>query len=129
MGEVTTSEGHVTVKIPRELIGEMDKLKGKHGFRSRGEITKEALRQFLTKYESDLAEPPRFEQINAGERGVLLLDRLLKKTVDVHIKPSGISCSLHRTDDCEHVKFALGIHEVAEIIKKKRKEGWKLPDV
>lgn len=125
----TTPENHITVKIPRELIREVDKLKGKHGFRSRGEITKEALRQFLTKYESDLAESPRFEQVNAGEHGVLLLDRLLKKTVDVYIKPSGISCSLHKTDDCEHVKFALSIPEVAGIIKKKRKEGWKLPAV
>jgi Arc/MetJ-type ribon-helix-helix transcriptional regulator len=122
-------QNHVTVKIPKELVDEMDKLKGKHGFRSRGEIAKEALRQFLAKYESDLAEPSRFEQVNAGEHGVLLLDRLLKKTVDVYIKPSGISCSVHKTDDCEHVKFALGIPEVVGIIKRKRREGWKLPEV
>lgn len=42
---------HVTVKIPRDLIQEMDKLKGKHGFRSRGEIAKEAIRKLLAEYQ------------------------------------------------------------------------------
>ena len=41
---------HVTVKLPKELVEEMDRLIGKHGFRSRGEITKEAVRDFLRKY-------------------------------------------------------------------------------
>jgi len=40
------SATHVTIKIPKELVEEMDKLLGKHGFRSRGEIAKEAIRQF-----------------------------------------------------------------------------------
>jgi metal-responsive CopG/Arc/MetJ family transcriptional regulator len=48
------SSTHVTIKIPKELVDEMDRLLGKHGFRSRGEIAKEALRQFLAKYENEI---------------------------------------------------------------------------
>jgi metal-responsive CopG/Arc/MetJ family transcriptional regulator len=41
---------YVTVKIPKELIMEMDRLIGSHGFRSRAEIAKAAIRQLLRNY-------------------------------------------------------------------------------
>jgi len=71
---------------------------------------------------------PRFEKINAGLKGVLIHDRQLEKSVDVYIRPEGITCSHHETDHCEHIDFALSLSEVQDIIRKKRKEGWKLPE-
>ena len=38
------------VKIPRNLAEEVDRLIGKHGFTSRAEIVKEALRRILLTY-------------------------------------------------------------------------------
>jgi len=46
---------YTTIKLPNELIAEIDKLIGKHGFRSRGEIVKEAIRAFLKQYADDVA--------------------------------------------------------------------------
>jgi metal-responsive CopG/Arc/MetJ family transcriptional regulator len=45
-----TENDYVTVKIPRDLATEVDDLVGTHGFRSRGEVVKEALRKFLQQY-------------------------------------------------------------------------------
>lgn len=45
---------YTTIKLPNELIADLDKLIGKHGFRSRGEIVKEALRDFLKQYADDI---------------------------------------------------------------------------
>ena len=41
---------YVTIKLPVELVEEMDSLIGKFGFKSRGEIVKEAVRRFLDHY-------------------------------------------------------------------------------
>jgi len=38
---------YVIVKLPRELIKEIDLLVGKYGYRSRAEVVKEAVRRFL----------------------------------------------------------------------------------
>ena len=123
------SETHVTVKIPKDLIEEMDKLVGKHGFRSRGEIAKEAVRQLISSYEKKETILPRFEKINADENGVKIWDNKLRKSADVYFKPSGFRCILDESSSCEHVYFALTLPEVREIVRSKRKEGWKLPDV
>jgi len=40
----------VTVKIPKSLADEADALVGKHGFTSRAEVAKEALRKLLQQY-------------------------------------------------------------------------------
>ena len=44
------SEEYVGVKIPKSLAEEVDRLIGKHGFTSRAEIAKEALRRLLLSY-------------------------------------------------------------------------------
>jgi hypothetical protein len=109
----------------------MDILIGKHGFRSRAEIAKEAIRALLKTYPKEL---PRFYRINGDATGVSIFDRELTgsdKGVHVSIRPTGIICDFHQTSNCEHVKFALGLSDVQEMIKKRQKEGWKLelPDI
>jgi len=44
------SKDYVTLKIPKELAIEIDDLVGKHGFTSRAEIAKEAIRRLLQQY-------------------------------------------------------------------------------
>ncbi|MEM2512694.1 MAG: ribbon-helix-helix domain-containing protein [Candidatus Bathyarchaeia archaeon] len=48
--EKKSAKGHVTVKIPVELIREIDAMIGQFGFRSRGEFVKEAVRKLLDHY-------------------------------------------------------------------------------
>jgi metal-responsive CopG/Arc/MetJ family transcriptional regulator len=47
---MTSNNEYVTVKIPAELAKEIDQLIGKHGFTSRGEVAKEAIRKLLQTY-------------------------------------------------------------------------------
>jgi Arc/MetJ-type ribon-helix-helix transcriptional regulator len=128
---------HVTVKIPRDLIGEMDKLIGSLGFRSRGEIAKEAIRQLLNHYKESLAstEQPKFEHFNTSENGVRILDRTLAngiskgRIIDVYFKPEGVWCDYCQTNSCRHIQFALTVPAIQKVVLKKREEGWKLPQI
>ena len=122
---------HVTVKIPKELTDEMDKLIGALGFRSRGEIAKEAIRQLLNHYKESLALPelPKLEHFNISENGVRILDRSLAngvskgRIIDVYFKPDNAWCEYCQSTDCRHVEFALNIPKVRKILIKK---GWEI---
>lgn len=116
---------HVTVKIPKELIMDMDRLIGSHGFRSRGEIAKEAIRQLLNSYQNIL---PIFEVLNHDQNGVKVYDREQHRVADVIFKPEGIRCLLCESDICPHINFVFQQPTVREILRKKRLEGWKIPD-
>jgi len=39
-----------TVKVPKDLVDEIDKMMDKYGFRSRSEFVKEAIRSLLREY-------------------------------------------------------------------------------
>ncbi len=121
-------DDYTTVRLPNDLVKEMDVLIGVKGFKSRGEIVKEAIRDLMSKYQVEKPQLPRFERINGDATGVLIYDRELKgnKAVHVSIKPNGIKCDFHDANDCEHVKYALELADVQDLIRKKRKEGWKL---
>jgi len=125
MGDTMSGESHVTVKIPRELVEEMDKLLGKHGFRSRGEIAKEAIRRFMENYK-DILEAPVLADLNLNEHGVQIAEIQGNKIVGVaqiYFKPPNkVLCEKDESSDCRHVKFALELPEVQEILRKK---GWK----
>lgn len=102
---------HVTVKIPIDLIEEMDNLKGKHGFRTRGEIAKEAIRRIIKEYEYTILVPlPRLELVTVDEKGALvhakILDRGLQRVVDVTLNPK-FWCSFCLAEKCEHIDFGL----------------------
>jgi len=105
-----------------------EKVKKYYGLQKNADL----IRLLVTEKHEKLGLPlelPRFEQVNSDENGVKIHDRELRKIVDVYIKPEGIKCLYDESDDCEHVKFALSIPRVIGIIRKHRKEGWKLPDV
>jgi hypothetical protein len=59
---------------------------------------------------------------NLTADGVRVLDPSLHWIVDVHFKPDKAWCSYCESENCNHVKFALGLGEVQKILKKK---GWK----
>jgi Arc/MetJ-type ribon-helix-helix transcriptional regulator len=45
-----TENEYSTVKLPNDLIAEVDTLVGTHGFKTRAEVVKEAIRKFLREY-------------------------------------------------------------------------------
>lgn len=72
---------------------------------------------------------PRLEQINCDENGVKVWDRELRKLVEISLRPQGILCNICNTDDCLHIQFALSQSNTRKQVIKRRKEGWKLPEV
>lgn len=131
MGKKTGQKSQILLRLDKEpkLLEIFEKVKGKIGIQSNADLVRMLINE---KYEAlKTLGPllPRFEQINSDENGVKILDREIRKVVDVHFKPSGITCTFDQTSDCEHVRFALAQRDIQTIIKKKKKEGWKLPDV
>lgn len=44
------SDEYTPVKLPNDLIAEIDQLVGKHGYKSRTEVVKDALRRLLSDF-------------------------------------------------------------------------------
>jgi len=122
-------DDHNTVRLPEDLTDEMDRLIGKHGFRSRAEIAKEAIRDLLKKYPLPPPQPQGLGRINGDATGVRLYDPKIEGNKAVHVSVrdnKGVICDYHETNNCEHVKFALTLSDVQEMIRKRRKEGWRI---
>lgn len=105
----------------------MDKLNEEAGykkFRSVSHFVEESIMKY---YESQLVP---LEHYNLSEKGIRILDKSLKtatskgRIIDVYFKPDRVGCDYCKSDNCRHVKFALSLPEVQEIIRKK---GWKIP--
>lgn len=118
-------------RIRLDLIGEEAQkirwIKKSRGFTMNTELIRILISEDFEKRGGKLEEP--LVQINSDENGVLIHDKKLKNTVHVTFDPKGVKCDHHLTDNCEHVTFALHIPEIQETIRKRKKEGWKLPDV
>ncbi len=74
---------------------------------------------------------PALEHFNISENGVSILDRTLAddptsrgRIIDVYFKPDKVWCEYCESARCQHVKFALDLPEVQEILRVK---GWKIP--
>lgn len=72
-------DDHVTLKIPQELITEIDKLVGTRGYRSRAEIAKQAIREYIDKQKITQPNQPRFEHYNIDNNSVKIADRAEKE--------------------------------------------------
>jgi Arc/MetJ-type ribon-helix-helix transcriptional regulator len=118
-------DDYVTFKIPKKLSEEADKLIGKKGFKNKAEIIQEALRELLDQYGAD----KHFQMLNRTSDGVKIRDTKLGQVADIKITPEGIYCPICDASNCEHIRFATDQPDVKNLILRKKKEGWKLPDV
>ncbi len=120
------------VSLKRGLVEEVARFVDTHPeYKSIADFVHEAVRVRMEEIrKSHIEKPlPRFEHFNKGTNGVRITDRKLHRIADISFKPTGIFCELDQSDNCEHIDFALTIPEIQAIIRKKRKEGWKLPEV
>jgi Arc/MetJ-type ribon-helix-helix transcriptional regulator len=128
----STSDEYVTVRLPKELMDEVDEMirKGVRGYKSRAEFIKEAIRKRTEELAAKTtAEMPVLEHFNVSEQGVRILDRSLQsksskgRIIDVYFKPDNAWCDYCESSNCNHVRFALNLAEVQETLNKK---GWKI---
>lgn len=110
-----------------EKIEEFIKTHPEFGYRSVATLLEDSTRRRLEELQEQIKELPQFEQINSDENGVKIHDRKIHQVVQIYIKPQGIRCGFHQTNECEHIEFALKQKDVQETIRKRKLNGWKLP--
>jgi len=99
------------------------------GYRTLGQFAEDAIRRRMDEL-NVFTLTPRFSHFNLDEHGVKIGDKKLGlKAIQIYFKPEGILCEYCGTSSCEHIKYALEQPDIQRIIRKKRLEGWKLPDV
>jgi Arc/MetJ-type ribon-helix-helix transcriptional regulator len=117
------------VSLKRELVNQVEQLvKDNQEYKSVADFVHEAVRLRMQEIKKN-KQQPRFEHFNINDDGARISDRKLGMIADIYFKPQGIFCDLDKSNTCEHIDFALTIPKIQEIIRKKLKEGWKLPDV
>ena len=131
--EETSSDDYTTVRIPKELIEEIDNIikRGIRGYKSRAEFIKEAIRKRSEELKTfqPMPELPPLEHFNIDQQGVRVLDRTLAsqtssgRIIDVYFKPDNVWCEYCQSSGCRHTKFALNLPAVQEILNKK---DWKM---
>ncbi len=129
--EEPNSDDYTTVRLPKELMKEIDQIikRGTRGYKSRSEFIKEALRKRFEELQIAQLTPqlPPLEHFNVDEEGVRILDRTLAtkttngRIIDIYFKPDSVWCDYCQSSSCQHIKFALELPVVQEILDKK---GW-----
>jgi len=123
MGDV-----RVYLRMDDELGERFLQIKQHLGLKNDTEVLRTLINWFWREHFQELE--PQLEHFNISEEGVRILDRTLRngssrgRIIDVYFRPDGAFCEYCSAADCRHVKFALGIPEVRQIIRSK---GWKLP--
>jgi hypothetical protein len=120
-----------SISIKEEFAESIEEFIRQHpslGYRSIAQFLEDSSRRRLEELKSQVKAVPRFLKINGDEQGVKIYDNELKgnKQVDVYFTPNGIRCGYHQLSDCEHIRFALSLPEVRNMVRKRQKEGWKL---
>jgi len=112
-----------------DIITQFIKDYPEYGYGSVAQFVEEAVRRKAEELRVfDLT--PRFTHFNLDENGVKIGDKKLnQKAIQIYIKPQGLFCEYCGTSNCEHINYALEQEDIQEIIRKRKREGWKLPDV
>lgn len=134
MSEDSRKSEHASIRVPESLTEQMDKYIGYHGFTSRAEVAKQAIREYIERNplsKTSERSNERLDRVNTDSSGIKIFDRKLtgNRLVHVSFTPNGVICDYHNSSTCEHVEYALEQPDVKEIIRERRKEGWKLPDI
>jgi hypothetical protein len=128
------------LSLHKDLVGAIEEYINTHpemGYKSLADFATDAMREKCEKLGIFLpkADLPILEHFNLSEAGVRVLDRGLAnhstsgRIVDIYFKPSGIWCDYCKEDSCRHIDFALTVPSIQEIVVRKRREGWKLPQM
>lgn len=112
-----------------EIVERFQRIKKHLGLKNDTEVVRSLINWYWRGHQGELQ--PALEHFNISEHGVRILDRTLAdktsngQILDVYFKPDNAWCGYCESARCQHVKFALNLPEVQEILRKK---GWKIPE-
>lgn len=67
----------------------------------------------------------RFEHFNVYMDHVTIWDRKVNRLIDVHFRDGHAYCDYDEAEDCEHIRFALSLPKVVEML---READWVIKD-
>ena len=118
------------VSLKRELVEEIEQfIRDFPRYKNKADFVHEAVRIRMEQIRQVQLRRPLLTHENLNEDGVRIHDRIIKQYVDIAFKPQGIKCGYCGTNDCYHIQFALSVPEIQAVIRKKRAEGWELPNL
>jgi hypothetical protein len=122
-------ELRIYLRAEGEIVERFLRIKEHMGLKNDTEVMRLLINWYWKEHQEEL-QPP-LEHFNISEDGVRILDRTLAdknsrgRIIDVYFKPDRVWCEYCQSPACQHVKFALDLPEVQEILRKK---GWKTPE-
>jgi hypothetical protein len=120
----------LNILLKGESADKFKRIKAFLGLENDTEVIRILLTWYYNQHEKDLSGPPKtMWHLNLNSNGVLVWDPELHEAVQIQFKPNGILCIHCEKDDCKHIQFATSRSDIREVIRKRRKEGWKLPDL
>jgi hypothetical protein len=106
------------------------RIKSMLGLEQDTEVIRALITWYYNQHEKELTGPPKtMWHLNLNDDGVLVWDPDVSEGVQINFKRDGIHCLYCGKDDCRHIQFAISKTDIQGVIRKRRKEGWKLPDV
>ena len=130
MSKKTEDIEKLNVHLKGDITDKFRRIKQFLGLEQDTEVIRALITWYYNQHEKELSGPPKtMWHLNLNATGVLVWDPYLLKAVQILFKPTGIICEEDGRDDCKHIQFAISKPDIQEVIRKKRKEGWKLPDV
>lgn len=123
-----------TVRLNIQLKGEMAdrfiRIKRFLGLENDTEAIRTMISWYYNLNQKELIGPPKsMWHMNLNDQGVLIWDPDTRQAVQILFSPKGIRCAVDGEDNCKHIQFALTKPDIQTVIQKRRKEGWRLPDV
>lgn len=120
----------LNVQLKGEVADKFKRIKALLGLEQDTEAIRALITWYYNEHQEELTGPPKsMWHLNLNAEGVLVWDPILHKAVQIRFTPKGIQCVDDEKDRCMHIQFALSKPDIQEVIRKRRKEGWKLPDV
>ncbi len=120
----------LNVHLKGEVADKFKRIKSHLGLEQDTEVIRNLITWYYNQNEKDLIGPPKtMWHLNLNDKGVLIYDPFIREAVQVCFSPKGIECQYDEKDDCKHIQFALSKEDIREVVRQKRKQGWKLPDV
>lgn len=99
------------------------------GYRSIAAFLEDSSRRRLEELKATEDQLQSMWHMNLNDDGVLVWDPDIPLAVQILFSPKGIKCVFDGEDGCKHIQFALTKPDIQKVIRARRKEGWRLPDV
>lgn len=112
------------VSLQRELMDKIEEYIKNHperGYKSLADFVTDAVRKRCEELKILVPTPPEqpeLEHFNVYKDHVTIIDRKMRRIPNVFFRNNTIFCDVCEEKNCEHVKYALKLPKVQEVLKK-----------